>query len=68
MGAFNHHIPLNICRDSAHAHVDNDLPFELKALEAALSHAVLVMEEDAVRLDKQITPMLEKLSMKVNRG
>lgn len=47
--------------------MDNDLPFELKALEAALTHAVLVMEEDAVNLNKQITPMLENLSYKVAR-
>ena len=54
------------CRESAHAHVDNDLPFELKALEAVLTHALLIMEEDAVNLHKQISPMLEKLSFKVS--
>lgn len=54
-----------LCRESAHPHVDNDLPFELKALEAALTHALLLMEEDAVNLHKQISPMLGKLSFKV---
>lgn len=45
--------------------MDNDLPFELKALEAALTHALLIMEEDAVNLHKQISPMLGKLSFRV---
>ena len=56
------------CREPAHKHVDNDLPFELKALEAALTHAVLVMEEDAVKLNKHISAMLEKLAFKVPAG
>ena len=63
--SFTHPIWQHACRESAHAHVDNDLPFELKALEAALTHAVLVMEEDALDLNKRIGPMLERLSLKV---
>lgn len=54
-----------VCRESAHTHVDNNLPFELKALEAALTHAVTIMEEDAVQLNKQVSPILESLSYKV---
>ncbi len=54
-----------ICRESAHTHVDNNLPFELKVLEAALTHAVTVMEQDAVKLNQQISPILESLAYKV---
>ena len=54
-----------ICRESAHVHVDNNLPFELKVLEAALTHAVTMMEEDAVALNKQVSPILDSLAYKV---
>lgn len=54
--------------ESAHAHVDNNLPFELKALEAALTHAITLMETDAVKLNKKIQPILECLSYKVEKG
>ena len=54
-----------VCREAAHAHVDNSLPFELKALEAALTHAISLMEADALKLFKDIQPILEALSFKV---
>lgn len=53
-------------RESAHAHVDNNLPFELKALEAALTHAVIMMEEDAVQLNNKVSPVLDCLAYKVH--
>lgn len=53
------------CRESAHVHVDNNLPFELKVLEAALTHAVTMMEEDAIALNKQVSPILDSLAYKV---
>ena len=56
---------LCICRESAHVHVDSKLPFELKVLEAALTHAVTMMEEDAVALNKQVSPILDSLAYKV---
>jgi len=55
-----------ICRESAHTHVDNNLPFELKVLEAALTRAVTMMEQDAVKLNQQISPILESLAYKVS--
>ncbi|DBB04147.1 hypothetical protein WJX77_012034 [Trebouxia sp. C0004] len=54
--------------ESAHTHVDNNLPFELKVLEAALTHAVTVMEQDAINLNQQISPILESLAYKVAKG
>ncbi|DBA67525.1 TPA: hypothetical protein ACH3X2_001803 [Trebouxia sp. C0005] len=54
--------------ESAHTHVDNNLPFELKALEAALTHAVTMMEQEAVKLYQQISPILESLAYKVAKG
>ncbi len=54
-----------ICRESAHTHVDNNLPFELKVLEAALTHAVTMMEQEALKLNQQISPVLQSLAYKV---
>ncbi|DBB07621.1 hypothetical protein WJX82_008530 [Trebouxia sp. C0006] len=54
--------------ESAHTHVDNNLPFELKVLEAALTHAVTMMEQEAVQLNQQISPVLESLAYKVAKG
>ena len=47
-------------------HVDHKLPFELRALEAALAAALHAMEEDARMLTEHIEPILEGLTREVN--
>ena len=45
--------------------MDPDLPFELRALECALQAEVDSMEQQAVSVDSQLVPCLERLVQKV---
>lgn len=56
---------LMLCSESAHVHVDHKLPFELRALEAALASALHAMEDDARMLTEHIQPILEGLTREV---
>ena len=55
-----------LCSESPHVHVDHKLPFELRALEAALASALHAMEDDARTLTEHIQPILEGLTREVN--
>ena len=52
-------------RSESALHVDRTLPFELRALEAALVACVRFLELAAADVEKQVAPSLDRLAHKV---
>ena len=49
-------------------HVDQTLPFELKALEAALAAGMKLLDTETGALEGRLQPSLDRLSVRVSRG
>ena len=49
-------------------HVDQTLPFELKALEAALAAGMKLLDIETGALEGRLQPSLDRLSVRVSRG
>ena len=53
------------CRETHGSHVDLALPYELRALEAALISGTRIMETDTTELENQALPSLKRLIERV---
>ena len=53
-------------RSDRSSRVDVDLPFELRALEAALNAAVAALEADTLDLEHSIGASLDRLDLRVS--
>ena len=49
-------------------HVDQTLPFELKALEAALAAGMKLLDTETGALEGRLQPSLDRLSVRVSKG
>ena len=49
-------------------HVDQTLPFELKALEAALAAGMKLLDTETGALEGRLQPSLDRLSVRVSTG
>eukprot|EP00891_Asterochloris_glomerata_P004040 jgi/Astpho2/4040/Aster-01197 len=49
-------------------HVDRTLPFELRALEAALVACIRFLEWAAADVEQQVAPSLDRLAHKISKG
>lgn len=46
--------------------IDRTLPFELRALEAALAHTCRSLEQESIQVERATLPSLKALMQKVN--
>ena len=46
--------------------IDRTLPFELRALEAALAHTCRSMEQESIQVERKTLPSLKALMQKVH--
>ena len=54
-------------RESVNVNIDTDLPYELRALEAALAEVNKVLEHEVTMLEKDAWASLENLTKKARR-